>query len=82
MDPTFRIFDFSVYNEKPSSMEDCGSDDENTNYKDNNIVYVERGRDGTSIGNHLRGAEVKSITSNDNKLIPIGDDFGFDGDLT
>jgi DNA polymerase elongation subunit (family B) len=41
MDPTFRIFDFSVYNEKPSSMEDCGSDDENTNYKDNNIFKIQ-----------------------------------------
>ena len=41
MDPTFRIFDFSVYNEKPSSMDDCGSDDENTNYKDNNIFKIQ-----------------------------------------
>ena len=61
---------------------DIGGEELYVNYKDNNIVYVERGRDGTSIGNHLRGTEVKSITSNDNKLIPIGDDFGFDGDLT
>jgi len=41
MDPTFRIFDFSVYNEKPSSMEESGSDDENTNYKDNNIFKIQ-----------------------------------------
>ena len=45
-----------------------------------NDLIVERGRDGTTIGNHLTGAEVKSITSADDDLIPEGDDFGFSGE--
>jgi len=47
--------------------------------KSGNTLTVERGRDGTTISSHLRGAEVKSITSQDNQLIEEGDDFGFSG---
>ena len=45
----------------------------------NNILTVDRGRDGTTITSHLSGAEVKSISSTDNDLIEDGDDFGFSG---
>jgi hypothetical protein len=48
--------------------------------KSGNDLIVERGRDGTTIGNHLTGAEVKSITNADDDLIPEGDDFGFSGE--
>jgi hypothetical protein len=44
-----------------------------------NNITVERGKDGTPISSHLAGAEVKSITSQDNALIEDGDNFGFDG---
>ncbi len=45
-------------------------------------ITVERGKDGTTIGSHLRGDPVKGITAADNDLIPFGDDFGFDGTIT
>ena len=48
--------------------------------KSGNDLIVERGRDGTTIGSHLTGAEVKSITDSDDALIPEGDDFGFSGE--
>jgi hypothetical protein len=47
--------------------------------KNDNVLTVERGKDGTTITSHLRGAEIKSITSDDNALIEEGDDFGFSG---
>jgi hypothetical protein len=47
--------------------------------KSNNILTVDRGRDGTTVTSHLIGAEVKSITSQDNNLVEVGDDFGFSG---
>ena len=50
---------------------------------DGNDLIVERGKDGTPIGSHLVGDPVKSITqADDAPLIPIGDDFGFDGTTT
>ena len=50
---------------------------------DGNDLIVERGKDGTTIGSHLRGDPVKSITqADDAPLIPLGDDFGFDGTTT
>ena len=48
-----------------------------------NDLTVERGKDGTPIGSHLEGDPVKSITqADDAPLIPIVDDFGFDGTTT
>jgi hypothetical protein len=47
--------------------------------KNGNVLTVDRGRDGTTITSHLRGAEIKSITTADNALIEEGDDFGFSG---
>ena len=50
---------------------------------DGNDLIVERGKDGTTIGSHLVGDPVKSITqAADAPLIPEGDDFGFDGTTT
>ena len=46
-----------------------------------NKITVERGRDGTPIEDHVRGAAVRSITDDDDDLIPMGDDFGFDGTI-
>ena len=47
--------------------------------KSGNVLTVERGKDGTTVTSHLRGAPVKSITTADNALIEEGDDFGFSG---
>ncbi len=49
--------------------------------KSGNKITVERGQDGTTIVDHLKGAEVKSITTADNSMIIEGDDFGFSGDI-
>ena len=47
--------------------------------KTGNKVTVERGQDGTTIANHVKGAAIKSITAADNALVEEGDDFGFSG---
>lgn len=49
--------------------------------KNGNVLTVERGKDETTITSHLAGSPIKSITSADNELIEIGDDFGFSGNL-
>jgi len=49
--------------------------------KTNNNLVVKRGTDGTTITSHVSGSAVKKITSTDNSLIEIGDDFGFSGTL-
>ena len=49
---------------------------------DSNKITVKRGQDGTTKVAHIRGTEVKSITSADNALVEEGDDFGFDGTST
>lgn len=47
-----------------------------------NKVTVERGKDNTKITPHLAGAAVKPITTSDNDLVQLGDDFGFSGSLS
>lgn len=47
--------------------------------KSGNILTVDRGRDDTTITSHLRGASIKSITTQDSQLVEEGDDFGFSG---
>jgi hypothetical protein len=49
--------------------------------KSGNTLTVERGKDGTTITSHLAGSPIKSITSADNDLIEVGDDFGFSGSI-
>lgn len=46
--------------------------------KDGNNLTVERGRYGTPISVHVLGSAVKEISSADNLLIEVGDNFGFD----
>ena len=48
--------------------------------KSGNKITVERAQDGTTIVDHLKGAEVKAITTADNAMVIEGDDFGFSGD--
>jgi hypothetical protein len=45
--------------------------------KSGNILNVQRGKDNTISTPHLGGAEIKSITIEDNYLIESGDNFGF-----
>ena len=44
-----------------------------------NQIQVKRGQDGTTAATHVAGAGIGTITSADNDLIEVGDDFGFDG---
>jgi hypothetical protein len=46
--------------------------------KDGNNLTVERGKYGTPISVHVLGSAVKEISSADNLLIEVGDNFGFD----
>ena len=50
--------------------------------KSNNKLTVQRGADNTLASNHVKGSAIKKITAADNDLIELGDDFGFDGDLS
>lgn len=49
--------------------------------KADNKLTVERGAYETPISAHVSGAVVKKITTQDNTLIEVGDDFGFSGEL-
>lgn len=49
---------------------------------DGNKITVERGRDNTTIKEHVKGQPIKAITAADTALIEMGDDFGFDGTTT
>ena len=48
---------------------------------DNELVVL-RGQDGTTAAGHVAGADIGRITSADNELIEVGDDFGFDSTWT
>jgi len=56
-------------------------DNENfkVNNKDGNTLIVERAYDATTAAKHVSGTNVNVITSADNLLIQMGDNFGFDG---
>ena len=47
-----------------------------------NKIIVDRGRDGRTAAAHVKGSEVLGITSADDTLIEMGDDFGFSGEFT
>jgi len=49
--------------------------------KTGNKVTVDRGQDGTTIADHLKGAAIKSINTLDNAMVEEGDDFGFSGTI-
>ena len=44
-----------------------------------NKLTVKRGQDKSTVSEHVLGAGVATITSNDSNFIEVGDDFGFDG---
>ena len=47
-----------------------------------NKITVERGKDGRTATDHVRGTALKAITDADDALIEMGDDFGFSGTYT
>jgi hypothetical protein len=47
--------------------------------KSGNELTVTRGSYNTGIGEHVLGTNILLITQEDNALIEVGDDFGFDG---
>lgn len=47
-----------------------------------NRIKVRRAQDNTTHANHVKGAQIMSITTSDNNLIEFGDDFGFDGNIS
>ena len=47
-----------------------------------NKIIVDRGRDGRTAASHVKGSEILAITSADDDLIEMGDDFGFSGEFT
>jgi len=61
---------------------DIGDEEVYVVSKSGNNLTVKRGQDKTTATTHLKGDPVKSITSADNLLIPVGDDFGFSGNIT
>jgi|TARA_B100000073_G_C23694041_1_gene557616 hypothetical protein len=50
--------------------------------KSGNKLTVQRGKDNTPITSHLKGADIKSITTADDALIQEDDDFGFSGTIS
>ena len=52
------------------------------NSKVDNKLSVIRGENGTAASNHVSGSSVKGITTQDNLLIEVGDDFGFSGEFS
>ena len=46
-----------------------------------NKLTVKRGQDTSTAAEHVLGAGVATITSNDANFIEVGDDFGFDGSV-
>ena len=61
---------------------DVGGEELYVKAVDGNKLTVKRGQDKTTKVPHIRGTDVKSITSADNLLVEDGDDFGFSGTLT
>jgi hypothetical protein len=61
---------------------DVGGEELYVKAVDGNKLTVKRGQDKTTKVPHVRGTDVKSITSADNALVEEGDDFGFSGTLT
>jgi hypothetical protein len=49
--------------------------------KDNNTLTVVRGYNNTKQSLHVLGSQIRKITEEDNQLIEVGDNFGFDGEF-
>ena len=82
---TFEVEDGSSITASSGSTSvyiDVGGEELYVKAVDGNKLTVKRGQDRTTKVPHIRGTDVKSITSADNALVEEGDDFGFSGTLT
>lgn len=50
--------------------------------KEGNTLFTKRAQDNTLVASHVGGTAINLITDADDALIEIGDDFGFDGNLS
>ena len=81
---TFEVEDGSSVTASSGSTSvyiDVGGEELYVKAVDGNKLTVKRGQDKTTKVPHVRGTDVKSITSADNALVEEGDDFGFSGTL-
>ena len=79
---TFEVEDGSTITASSGSTSvyiDVGGEELYVKAVDGNKLTVKRGQDKTTKVPHVRGTDVKSITSADNALVEEGDDFGFSG---
>ena len=79
---TFEVEDGSSVTASSGSTSvyiDVGGEELYVKAVDGNKLTVKRGQDKTTKVSHVRGTDVKSITSADNALVEEGDDFGFSG---
>jgi len=82
---TFEVEDGSSITASSGSTSvyiDVGGEELYVKAVDGNKLTVKRGQDKTTKVPHVRGTDIKSITSTDNALVEEGDDFGFSGTLT
>ena len=82
---TFEVDDGSSITASSGSTSvyiDVGGEELYVKAVDGNKLTVKRGQDKTTKVPHVRGTDIKSITSTDNALVEEGDDFGFSGTLT
>ena len=81
---TFEVEDGSSVTASSGSTSvyiDVGGEELYVKAVDGNKLTVKRGQDKTTKVPHVRGTDVKSITSADNALVEEGDDFGFSGTI-
>ena len=81
---TFEVEDGSSITASSGSTSvyiDVGGEELYVKAVDGNKLTVKRGQDRTTKVPHIRGTDVKSITSADNALVEEGDDFGFSGTI-
>ena len=81
-DVRFRVGDSSAIPENTYIVIDNESMYVDKKVDADNELVVLRGQDGTTAAGHVSGADVGRITSADNELIEVGDDFGFDSTWT
>ena len=81
-DVRFRVGDSSNIDENSYIVIDNESMYVDKKVDADNELVVLRGQDGTTAAGHVSGADVGRITSADNELIEVGDDFGFDSTWT
>jgi hypothetical protein len=60
-----------------NSYIDINGEEIYVDFKEGNTLIVKRAQDKTTALSHISGSSVKLITDSDNKLVSLGDTFGF-----